>query len=151
MIENIRIKDKTLNHFFFLSFFLFIIYKKNNKNMSTVYQPIVIEESEQLLIGLVESKFFEDYEITDLTFARQYILEIMNQKYISGLLGEETDELFSEDEFTKILQEIVAGTVLHDLKQGGYLNSYEDENTEEMFFLTDKGKKYLESKKDEID
>jgi len=119
--------------------------------MSTVYQPIVIEESEQLLIGLVESKFFEDYEITDLTFARQYILEIMNEKYISGLLGEETEELFTEEEFTKMLQEIVAGTVLHELKEGGYLNSYEDENTEEMFFLTDKGKKYLESKKDEID
>jgi len=119
--------------------------------MSTVYQPIVIEESEQLLIGLVESKFFEGYEITDLTFARQYILEIMNEKYISGLLGEETEELFTEEEFTKMLQEIVAGTVLHELKEGGYLNSYEDENTEEMFFLTDKGKKYLESKKDEID
>lgn len=119
--------------------------------MSKVYQPIVIEESEQLLIGLMESKFFDDYEITDLTFARQYVLEIMNEKYISGLLGEETDELFTEEEFTKILQEIVAGTVLHELKEGGFLNSYEDENTEEMFFLTDKGKKFLEDKKNNPD
>ena len=76
MIENIRIKDKILNHFF-LSFFLFIFYQKNYKNMSKIYQPIVIEESENLLIGLVESKFFDDYEISDLTFARQYILDIV--------------------------------------------------------------------------
>jgi hypothetical protein len=114
--------------------------------MSKVYQPIVIEESENLLMGLIESKFFEDYEITNLTFAKQYILDIMNEKYISGLLGEESDELFTEDEFTKMLQEIVAGTVLHELKEGGYINSYEDENTEEMFFLTDKGKEYMKNK-----
>ena len=146
MIENIRIKDKILNHFF-LSFFLFIFYQKNCKNMSKIYQPIVIEESENLLIGLVESKFFDDYEISDLTFARQYILDIVNEKYILGLLGDETDELFSEDEFTKILQELVAGSVLYELKNQGYLNSYEDENTEETFFLTPKGKKHLEKEK----
>ncbi len=117
--------------------------------MSKVYQPIVIEESENLLMGLVESKFFEDYEITDLTYAKGYILEVMNEKYIAGLLGEETEEIFTEDEFTKILQEIVAGTVLHELKQGGYVNSYEDDTTEEMFFLTEKGKEYLKNNKTE--
>lgn len=113
--------------------------------MSKVYQPIVIEESENLLMGLIESKFFEDYEITDLTYAKTYILEIMNEKYISGLLGDENDELFTEKEFTKMLQEIVAGTVLNELKEGGYVNSYEDDTTEEMFFLTEKGKEYLKN------
>ena len=114
--------------------------------MSKVYQPIVIEESENLLMGLIESKFFEDYEITNLTYARQYLLDVMNEKYILGLLGEENDELFTESEFTKMLQEIVAGTVLHELKEGGFVNSYEDENTEETFFLTEKGKDYLKDK-----
>lgn len=115
--------------------------------MAKVYQPIVIEESENLLQGLTESGFFTDYEITDLTFAKQYILEVVNDKYILGLLGEEIEELFSEEEFTKMLQEIVAGSVLHELKEGGFLNSYEDETTEEMFFLTEKGKKYIEDQK----
>jgi hypothetical protein len=119
--------------------------------MSKVYQPIVLEMSENLLQGLIESEFFNDYEITDLTFAKQYILEAVNEKYILDLLGGEIDELFSEIEFTKMLQEIVAGTVLHELKEGGFLNSYEDDSTEEMFFLTEKGKKYLqEQKKDDI-
>ena len=120
--------------------------------MAKVYQPIVIEETENILLGLIESKFFEDYEITNLTFARQYILDIMNEKYISGLLGEDDDEyeeIFTEDEFTKILQELVAGSVLYELKENGYVNSYSDEETEEMFFLTKKGKKYLDNNDNE--
>lgn len=117
--------------------------------MSKVYQPIVIEESENLLMGLIESKFFEDYEIDDFTFAKQYILDVMNEKYIDGLLGDESDEIFTEEEFTKMLQEIVAGTILYQLKEQGLINSYEDENTEETFFLTEKGKKHMEKEKKE--
>lgn len=115
--------------------------------MSKVYQPIVIEESENLLMGLIESKFFEDYEINNFTFAKQYILDVMNEKYIMGLLGDEDDEIFTEEEFTKMLQEIVAGTILYELKEQGLINSYEDENTEETFFLTEKGKKHIKEEK----
>lgn len=116
--------------------------------MGKVYQPIVVEESKNLLQGLIESKFFEDYEIDNLTFAEEYILEKMNQKYISGLLGDsENEEIFTEDEFEEMLRELVAGSVLHELKVSGYLDSYEDENTEETFFLTEKGKNYLKNKK----
>ena len=115
--------------------------------MPKVYQPIVIEEAENLLEGLKDSKFFEEYEITDLTFAKEYLLEIMTEKYISGLIGDfdgENGELFTEEEFSKLLKEIVAGSILNCLKEEGYLNSYEDETTEELFFLTEKGKKHLE-------
>jgi hypothetical protein len=114
--------------------------------MSKVYQPIVIEETENLIEGLRESKFFEDYEIEDLTFVREHLLEIMTQKFIDGSLDEEFEELFSEDEFTKILQELVAGSLLYEMKEKGFVNSYEDENTEETFFLTEKGKDYLKDK-----
>jgi hypothetical protein len=114
--------------------------------MSKVYQPIVIEETENLIEGLKESKFFEDYEIEDLTFVREHLLEIMTQKFIDGSLDEEFEELFSEDEFTKILQELVAGSLLYEMKEKGFINSYEDENTEETFFLTEKGKDFLKDK-----
>ena len=111
--------------------------------MGKVYQPIVIEETEQLINGLIESQFFSDYQITDLTYARGYVLDKMTEKYISGQLMDEESELFTEEEFTQMLKEIVAGTILNDLKEQGYLDSYEDDDTEEMFFLTDEGKKYL--------
>ena len=114
--------------------------------MSKVYQPIVIEETDNLIEGLKESMFFEDYEIEDLTFVRQHLLEIMTQKFIEGRLNEEFEEIFSESEFEKILQELVAGSLLYEMKQKGYINSYEDDNVEEIFFLTEKGKDYLKDK-----
>lgn len=117
--------------------------------MTKVYQQIVIEESDNLLLGLIESDFFKEHEITDLTFAKEYILNFMNEKYISGLLGETEEELITEDEFSKMLIEIITGTVLYELKESGHLNSYEDENTEEMFFLTEKGKELIKEIKNE--
>jgi hypothetical protein len=32
---------------------------------------------------------------------------------------------------------------LFELKEKGFVDSYEDDNTEEMFFLTDEGKKFV--------
>jgi hypothetical protein len=101
--------------------------------------------------GLIESHFFEDYEIKDLTFARNHIMESLNEKYINNLLGLDDDdnetEIYTEEEFEKLLKEIVAGTILYELKQNGFLESYEDENTEETFFLTEKGKSHLKNNK----
>lgn len=114
--------------------------------MSKVYQPIVIEETDNLIEGLKESLFFEDYQIEDLTYVRQHLLDIMTEKFIKGELDSDVNELFTEDEFTKLLQELVAGSLLYELKQKGLVNSYEDENTEEMFFLTEEGKKFMKDK-----
>lgn len=117
--------------------------------MAKAYQPIVIEETDNLIQGLIESEFFLDYDITDYSFARNLILDELTQKYIDGLFDEPDDddesdiELFTEDEFTKLLQKIVAGSLLSDLKERGLVNSYEDDNTEETFFLTEEGKKLL--------
>jgi len=44
---------------------------------------------------------------------------------------------------------MVAGSVLNELKNSGLVDSYEDDNTEEMFFLTKKGKKLLKDYEDE--
>ena len=114
--------------------------------MSKIYQPIVIEETEHLLSGLKESQFFEDYEIDDLTYARQHLLDVMTEKFIDGKLDSDVTELFTEDEFEQLLKELVAGSLLYELKKKGLVNSYEDENTEEMFFLTEEGKKHMKNK-----
>lgn len=114
--------------------------------MPTAYQPIVIEETENLIQGLIESQFFIDYEIDDYSFARQHILDLLTKKFIDGLLEDEEIELFTEDEFAKLLQEILAGSLLYDLKEKGLINSYEDDDTEEVFFVTEEGKKLLKNK-----
>jgi hypothetical protein len=113
--------------------------------MNKVYQPIVIEETEYFIEGLVESGFFEDYEIKDYTFVRTHLLDIFTEKFINGSLTDEDTELFSENEFDTLLKELVAGSILFELKERGIVDSYEDDNTEEMFFLTDEGKKFMKN------
>ena len=111
--------------------------------MGKVYQPIVIKEAEELIEGLKEAHFFEDYEIEDLTFAKKHIMDILTEKFINGELDEEFDDIFDEDEFDQLLKELVTGSILYELKEKGYVNSYSDEDTEEMFFLTKEGKEQL--------
>lgn len=117
--------------------------------MNKVYQPIVIEETEYFIEGLKEANFFEDYDIKDLTFVRTHLLDIFTEKFINGLLNDDELELFTEEEFDKLLKELVAGSILFELKEKGFVDSYEDEDTEEMFFLTDEGKKYVKNVKPE--
>jgi hypothetical protein len=111
--------------------------------INKVYQPIVIEETDYFIEGLVESGFFEDYDIKDLTFVRTHLLDIFTEKFINGLLNDDEMELFTEDEFDILLKELVAGSVLFELKEKGFVDSYEDDDTDEMFFLTDEGKKFV--------
>lgn len=115
--------------------------------MKTIYQPEVIQHTENLIEGLIDADFFNDYEITDLSYAKQYLNEYFTQKFIEGTLNEETDGIFTEDEFEVMLREIAAGTVLFELKKNGLVDSYEDDTTEEIFFLTEKGKELTNKSK----
>ena len=114
--------------------------------MSKIYQPIVIEMTNEIITDLTESEFFADYEIQSTVFAEKYLLDKLTEKFILGELENEDDEflgVFNDDEFEVVLREIVAGSVLYELKDKGLVDSYQDDTTEEMFFLTKKGKKVM--------
>lgn len=111
--------------------------------MGTVYQPVVIKRTDEIIEILIESDFFKDYELSNTETARNLILDELTTKFIKGDLDMEYDELFTEDEFTAVLNKIIAATMLKDLKEKGFLNSYEDDDTEETFFLTDEGKEAI--------
>lgn len=120
--------------------------------MNKIYQPIVIEMTNEIITDLTESEFFADYEIQSTTFAEKYLLDKLTDKFILGELEGDDDEflgVFNDEEFEVVLREIVAGSVLYELKERGLVDSYEDETTEEMFFLTKKGKRVMK-KKDEL-
>ena len=117
--------------------------------MSKVYQPEVIDASEKFILALEESHFFSDYEIEDKTFAKTYLLDVFTRKFIEGKLDYE-EGMFNESEFETILKEIAAGSLLYQLKEKGFINSYEDDDTEETFFLTEEGKKYLKENKGDL-
>jgi hypothetical protein len=112
--------------------------------MNKIYQPIVIEKANDIIESL--SDFFADYEVQSLDFVKEYMYDKLTEKFISGELEE--DEvgnvlLFTESEFEVILKELIAGSILYELKDKGMVESYEDDTTEETFFLTKKGKKAL--------
>lgn len=114
--------------------------------MNKIYQPIVIEMTNEIIADLVESEFFADYEIQSTDFAKKYLQDKLTEKFILGELENDEDEflgVFNDDEFDVVLREIVAGSVLYELKEKGLVDSYEDDSTEEMFFLTEEGKKHM--------
>ena len=70
----------------------------------------------------------------------------LTEKFIIGELAEDGIDnmfLFTEDEFEQMLKEMITGSILYELKDKGLVDSYEDDSTEEVFFLTKKGKKTL--------
>jgi hypothetical protein len=117
--------------------------------MNKIYQPVVIEMMNEIISDLTESLFFEDYDIQSTVFAEKYLLDKLTEKFILGELENDDDEflgVFNDDEFEVVLREIVAGSVLYELKEKGLVDSYEDDTTEEMFFLTKKGKRVMKKK-----
>jgi hypothetical protein len=114
--------------------------------MNKIYPPAVEEQATYLIEDLYESGFFNDYEITNFDYINEHVRDVLTEKFIDGTLDEEFDEIFTEEEFEQFLKELIAGSILYELKDKGLVNSYDDENTEEMFFLTEKGKKYLDKK-----
>lgn len=111
--------------------------------MSKIYQPEVRQKSEQIMTFLNESGFFTEFQITNLEFSRNYLCDILTEKLIEGKIQMEFDEIFGEKEFDDVLRNIIIGSVLTELKSKGMVDSYEDDNTAEKFFLTEKGQKFL--------
>jgi hypothetical protein len=124
------------------------ILAETNNSTTMSYLPKIIEISEELVNILIEDQFFVDFEITDYAYAKKRFCDELTTKFIAGELDFEDGELFTDDELDAILKEIAAESVLRTLEKGGYINSYEDENVEETFFLTEKGKKEIERLKD---
>lgn len=105
--------------------------------MNITFQPSIIETATAIVEGLKESGFFIEEDVRDFKEAHKMICEALTQKFIRD---SSNDEYFTEDEFSDLLGMIVANDVILRLKSKGIINSYGDENVEEVFFLTNKGK-----------
>ena len=120
--------------------------------MSKFYQPIVIDKAKEILFVLRESDFFAEYEIQDETFAMDYLCDKLTKKFINGELDEDSlEHLFNGEDMEQFLKEIIAGSLLYELQAKGIVDSIEDENNEEMFFLTDKGKEIAKNIGERLD
>jgi hypothetical protein len=106
-----------------------------------IYPKYVTENTEKLINSLIESNFFKENEIEDLTFATKHINIFFNNNYVKNLLYEDFN--ISDDEFSTLLKEIIAGSTLYNLINKGLITSYSDDDTEEIFFLSKKFKNNL--------
>lgn len=104
------------------------------------YLPKIQEITEEIIATLVEDNYFTEFEISSEDYARKRISDELTRKFLENGLDNEDEGYFTEDEFDTILKEIIAEDVLRSLQKNGLIDSYEDDETEEMFFLTDLGK-----------
>lgn len=109
-----------------------------------VYQPVVIEKANLIIESLDESNFFVENDIKDKTYSFNLLCEKLTEKFILGELDDENG-LFEEEEMNQILTEMIVSTHLENLIKKGLVDSVEDENGEEVFFLTESGKNEAKS------
>lgn len=107
------------------------------------YLPKIQEITEGIIATLVDDNYFIDFEISSQDYARKRISDELTLKFLENGLNNGEYGYLSEDEFDVILKEIVAEDLLRSLQKKGLLNSYEDDNTEEVFFLTTLGKEEI--------
>lgn len=120
--------------------------------MKNIYQPIVLEKANQIVLILRESDFFNEYEIEDESYALEYFCDKLTKKFINGELDEDSlEHLFNGEDMEQFLKEIIAGSLLYELQAKGIVDSIEDENNEERFFLTDKGKEIAKNIGERLD
>lgn len=113
------------------------------------YIPKVEAIADDIIQTLIEDKFFEDFEIEDYSYTKKRFCDELTAKFLLNGLEDDGLSIFNEDEFDKILKEVIAEDMLRSLQKKGLINSYEDEGTEEVFFLTEKGREEIEKKSDD--
>lgn len=105
------------------------------------YPQIVIDNTNIIINELKSINFFTENEIEDLTFANQHLLNFFQERYVDYILKDNDIYDITNDEFNTLLTEIIIGTHLYELKEKGVIDSIKDENENDVFFLTEKGKK----------
>jgi Fe2+ or Zn2+ uptake regulation protein len=107
--------------------------------MKINYQPIVVKKSTQMLEVLEELDFFTEHEIKNKQYVFDYFCDVFTEKFINGEIND-NDIIINEYEFHKYLTEIILISTLQSLKENNLVDSIEDGNNEEVFFLTELGK-----------
>lgn len=93
-------------------------------------QNMIDDEVHNIMDGLILANFFKDFEIEDFTFAETYLKNVLIKKYEEGYdITNTNDDLFDDDEFDTICQDIIAGSAISDLKNNGLITDTLNFNT----------------------
>lgn len=106
------------------------------------YLPEIVTIVDVMVETLRLDGFFDDFDIDSDEYIKKRLSDELTQQFITSELDYENG-FFTEEEYEKILKEVIAEDTLRSLQKNGLIDSYEDDKTEEVFFLTELGKKEL--------
>lgn len=106
------------------------------------YPKIVSDKTNEFVDVLNDINFFEENEVQVDSSIIDLISKKMVIKFIDGHLSDDeyVYDCFSEEEISDLLHEIIVLGTLNSLREKGIIDCIENENNEEMFFLTKEGK-----------
>jgi len=108
--------------------------------MEKTYQPQVLEICENMMRILTEDGFFSEYQVTNSEPARIPLCDFLTEKFIKGEIIDGKTVDTTEDEMLEVFNLMISSCILGSLKEKGLIDSFEDENNEELFFPTKMGK-----------
>jgi hypothetical protein len=106
--------------------------------MERVYPQEVKDVASAIVNLLKEDGFFDNEEFKTTAFAEKYFREVLLEKFLNGT----SLDLGDDDEMSRHLDKVIDGSIFYELKEKGFIDSYEDADTKEVFFLTEKGREY---------
>lgn len=108
--------------------------------MSKVYPEKVIIAGNRIFDYLTkEDEVFMEFTEKEIVAGKEILFDHLTEKFLNDEFDDDKP-MYSEEELDDILNQILVNNVLNGMEEDGILNSYEDENTEKIFFLSDKGK-----------
>ena len=110
--------------------------------MGKIYPEKVIIAGDKIFNALCEEDLFEDYSKKELEAAKTILYDDLTDKFINDQFNGDVP-IYSEEELASLLNKIVISSILDMMEEEGLVNSYEDEETEKVYFLGEKGKEAL--------
>ena len=103
--------------------------------------PKIVKRKVETVLNVIrKSGYFEIFDLKE-DYARKEITHTVLEEYTKQM-SSNFEMTWDDKRIGEMLSRIFVGSILHELKEEGIVGTYEDENTEEVFFLTKKGKKY---------
>ena len=103
--------------------------------------PKIVKRKVETVLNVIrKSGYFEIFDLKE-DYARKEITHTVLEEYTKQM-SSNFEMTWGDKRIGEMLSRIFVGSILHELKDEGIVGTYEDDNTEEVFFLTKKGKKY---------
>ena len=104
--------------------------------------PKIVKRKVETVLNVIrKSGYFEIFDLKE-DYARKEITHTVLEEYTKQM-SSNFEMTWDDKRIGEMLSRIFVGSILHELKEEGIVGTYEDENTEEVFFLTKKGKSII--------